>query len=79
MGLFNKIKNVLFTEEEETTEIPLIQKDEYKYEEKEDTKEFVIKRPVTLDNPEFEENTVKLENPDFIEKDTNSEENPNFE
>ncbi len=28
MGIFNKIKNVLFTEEEETTEIPLIQKEE---------------------------------------------------
>ena len=47
--------------------------------EKEDTKEFVIKRKVELDNPEFEENTVKLENPVFVEKDINNEENPNFE
>ena len=48
-------------------------------EEKEDTKEFVIKRPSALDNPEFEENTIQLENPVFIEKDINNEENPNFE
>ena len=57
MGLFNKIKNVLFTEEEETTEIPLIQKDEYKYEEKEDTKEETSR----FNNFRVEDNLNKFE------------------
>ena len=62
---------VVFTDPDE--------KSEELNEEKEDTKEFIIQRPVTLDNPEFEENKVQLENPDFTEKDMNNEENPNFE
>ena len=57
MGLFNKIKNVLFTEEEETTEIPLIQKDEYKFEEKEDTKEETSR----FNNFRIEDNLNKFE------------------
>lgn len=47
--------------------------------EKEDTKEFVIKRPANLENPVFEDDKIKLENPEFTEKDINNEENPNFE
>ena len=58
MGIFNKIKDVLFTEEE-TTEIPLIQKeDDFTIDEKEEKVEEEISR---FNNFKIEENTTKFE------------------
>ena len=58
MGLFNKIKNVLFTEEEETTEIPLIQKEEIEEEPEHRKAEEEISR---FNNIRIEENLNKFE------------------
>ena len=60
MGLFNKIKNVLFTEEEETTEIPLIQKDDYQIEEEKE-KDKVEEEISRFNNIRIEENLNKFE------------------
>ncbi len=60
MGIFNKLKNVLFTEEEETTEIPLIQKEEYNeetVEEKNNTEEEISR----FNSIRMEENLNKFE------------------
>ena len=58
MGLFNKLKNVLFTEEEETTEIPLIQKNDYYKTEEEEKHEEETSR---FNNFKIEENLNKFE------------------
>lgn len=66
MGIFNKLKNVLFTEEEETTEIPLIQKEEYKEEimQEQDNTEEEISR---FNSIRMEENLNKFEETPKVE------------
>ena len=64
---------IVFTDPDEEKEEQEDTTDLEEHDKKEDTKEFVIKRPIGLDNPEFEEDKTELENPEF------SEDNPNFE
>ncbi len=66
MSIFSKLKNVLFTEEEETTEIPLIQKEEYK-EEIQDNKETAEEEISRFNNIRMEENINKFEEPTKVE------------
>lgn len=73
MGLFNKIKNVLFTEEEETVEIPVIKKEkreEPHYErvvERPESKEVEIEQPRIKREMPIEE-PVRREEPEKNEK-----------
>ena len=67
MGIFNKIKNVLFTEEEETTEIPLIEKEDYSDEIIEDSKKEVEEEISRFNNIRMEENLEKFEETPKVE------------
>lgn len=71
MGIFNKIKNVLFTEEEETTEIPLIQKEEDKQEDN-------IRRfnDLNFDEKKEEKSEIKQETKEVVEEEKKEERSP---
>ena len=59
MGLFDKLKNVLFEDDEETSEIPVIEKKEVKKEEEEDISEPRFKSTPSVEKSEAEEEIPK--------------------
>ena len=74
MGLFDKLKNVLFEDDEETSEIPVIEKKEVKKEEEE-----VISEPRFKSTPSVEKSEAEEEIPKRTSSLESSNEKPIFQ